>query len=80
MSDEEVDEIKEQLNRIERCLVGDVPMGQVGLVTSVRSHGGRISKLERWRDTSKAKIAGIIVAASVAVTAVAWFIEHVAMK
>jgi hypothetical protein len=80
MSDDELLEFKKQLDRIERCLVGDPAMGQVGLVTAVRSHGGRIGKLERWRDTSKVKIAAIITTASVVVTSSAWLIEHFAMK
>lgn len=80
MSAGEVSEFKDQLNRIERCLIGDPEMGQVGLVAAVRSHGARIGKLERWRDTSKVKIAAIITTASVVVTTGAWLIEHFVMK
>lgn len=39
-------EIREQLNRIERCLTGD-EYGQPGLVERVNEQGGRISKIEQ---------------------------------
>lgn len=41
-------EIREQLNRIERCLMGDEEMGQFGLVSRVNNHNARIKKLELW--------------------------------
>lgn len=76
----ELKDLKDQLNRIERCLVGDPAMGQTGLVPGYRVHGARISKLERWRDTSKVKIAAIITTSSVFVTGAAWLLEHLAKK
>lgn len=41
-------EIREQLNRIERCLTGDEAMGQQGLVSRVNNHSTRIKQLELW--------------------------------
>lgn len=40
-------DIREQLNRIERCLVGDEKMGQRGLVTEMKSHETRITRIEK---------------------------------
>jgi folate-dependent tRNA-U54 methylase TrmFO/GidA len=40
------------------------------------AHERRLQKLERWKDTSKAKFAGMILGASVFVTTAAWVIEH----
>lgn len=48
MSATETQDIKEQLNRIERCLVGDPEMGQLGLVARTNNHAGRIKRLEMW--------------------------------
>lgn len=48
MSDDEKNAMKEQLDRIERCLIGDEPMGQFGLVSRVNNHASRIKRLERW--------------------------------
>lgn len=47
MSDEQNRTIKEQLDRIERCLTGDAAMGQNGLVPQVSDHDKRISRIER---------------------------------
>jgi len=47
MSDEERRTFKEQLDRIERCLIGDEAMGQNGLVPQVSDHDKRISRIER---------------------------------
>lgn len=48
MTDEEKKKMNEQLDRIERCLVGDEEMGQFGLVSRVNNHAGRLKRLERW--------------------------------
>lgn len=48
MSDDEKREMKDQLNRIERCLTGDAEMGQLGLVGRMNNHAGRIKRLEQW--------------------------------
>jgi hypothetical protein len=40
-------EIREQLNRIERCLTGDEKMGQRGLVARVNDHTTRIGRIEK---------------------------------
>jgi histidinol dehydrogenase len=58
-------EIKEQLNRIERCLTGDPAMGQTGLVAQVADQGRRITALER---------VGIYVAGGGGVLGVLWAI------
>lgn len=63
MSDDEIREIKSQLNRIERCLTGDAEMGQAGLVTRVNLHEVRLSKLER---------AGIYIAGAAGLASSAW--------
>lgn len=48
MSEFEKQELKAQLNRIERCLTGDSDMGQLGLVSRVDNHDGRLKRIERW--------------------------------
>lgn len=48
MSDQEKQDMKSQLDRIERCLTGDAEMGQLGLVGRTNNHAGRIKKLETW--------------------------------
>lgn len=47
MTPTENQEIRDQLNRIERCLVGDPAMGHKGLVHGHANHERRILKLER---------------------------------
>lgn len=42
------EEIKTQLDRIERCLTGDDELDQPGLVSRVKDHHRRITKLELW--------------------------------
>ena len=47
MSDEEKRSLKDQLDRIERCLVGEPGMGHIGMVETQRDHGKRLTRLER---------------------------------
>jgi len=65
MSDDNMREFKEQLNRIERCLIGDEGMGQVGLVKEHRSHAERLDRIER---------AGIYLAGGGGILALLWTI------
>ncbi len=43
----ELQDLKEQLDRIERALVGDDEYGQFGIVKTINEHDKRISALER---------------------------------
>lgn len=61
MNDSDQREFKEQLNRIERCLVGDAAMGQVGLVAHVNNHESRIKLIERAGIYAAGAIGGLIV-------------------
>lgn len=47
MNTDEIRTVKEQLDRIETCLVGDPKMGHRGLVASRDNHEKRITALER---------------------------------
>ncbi len=47
MTPDEIQSIRDQLNRIETCLTGDSKMGHRGLVWSRDDHERRLSALER---------------------------------
>jgi hypothetical protein len=44
--------------------------------TETRLTNGRVSKLERWVDTSKAKVAGAAMVVSLIVSLVAWLVNR----
>lgn len=63
MNEENFEQLKKQMDRIERCLIGDENMGQQGLVATTRQHDRRISALER---------AGLYVGGAAAMVGLLW--------